>query len=148
MNLKNYTSGVSATTSISHIEQYLIDYGASDISKKYDENKICKTITFRIIVDAIPTFFQISVNTEACFKVIRSNRVRPTTATDVTDRKQAERTAWKIVSDWVEIQIAMVMMNQIDLVQAFLANVYDPQTEKTFYTSIKDNGFKQLSNKS
>ena len=146
MNIKNYTSGVPASTSISHIEEYLINYGASDISKKYDENKICKSITFRIIVNSIPTFFQITVNTEACFKVIRSNRVRPTSATDITDRKQSERTAWKIVSDWVEIQISMVIMNQIDLIQAFLANVYNPATEKTFYTSIKDNGFKQLGN--
>ena len=99
MNLKNYTSTVPAATSISHIEQYLIEAGASDISKKYDEKRACKNITFRIMVNQLPTFFQIGVNTDACFKIISQNRVRKNSSTDDTDRKQAERTAWKIVSD-------------------------------------------------
>lgn len=144
MNLKNYTSLVPAETSISHIEQYLIEAGASDISKKYDENRTCKNITFRIMVNQLPTFFQIGVNTDACFKIISRNRVRKNSSTEDTDRKQAERTAWKIVSDWVEIQIAMVMMKQMDLIQAFLSQVYDPAKDQTFYLRMKDNNFKQL----
>jgi hypothetical protein len=145
-NLKNYTSTVPAATSISHIEQYLIDAGASDISKKYDDNKICKSVTFRILVHDIPTFFQIGVNAEACYKIISKQRVRHNPAAEEADRKQSERTAWKIVSDWVEIQIAMVMMDQMTLVQAFLSQVYNPAKDQTFYTQLRDNNFKQLTN--
>ena len=145
-NLKNYTSTVQAAASISNIEKYLIEAGASDISKKYDENKTCKNITFRMVVNEIPTFFHVAVNTDACYRIISKDRKRPTPEGEDIDRKQAERTAWKIVSDWVEIQIAMVMMEQMDLVQAFLSQVYDPAKDQTFYTRIKNNDFKQLTN--
>lgn len=51
MNLKNYTSEVPASTSMAKIEKFLVEAGATDISKSFDENKICSTIRFRMVVD-------------------------------------------------------------------------------------------------
>ena len=45
MKLKNYTSEVPAIRSMAMIEQCLIDIGASNVNKKY-ENKICVGISF------------------------------------------------------------------------------------------------------
>lgn len=42
-NLKNYTSEVPAITSMGRIEKYLVEAGATDISKKY-ENHVCIAI--------------------------------------------------------------------------------------------------------
>jgi len=146
MNLKNYTSTVPAATSMSRIEQYLVNAGASDISKKYDENKTCISITFRMIVNLIPVFFQLTARVDACYKVLYSEVKRPNADTKTKILQQAERTAWKIISDWVEIQITMVNLEQADLIQVFLPYVYDPGTNTTFYNRIKDNNFKQLTN--
>jgi hypothetical protein len=146
VNIKNYTSTVPASTSMSRIEMYLVNAGASDISKKYDENKTCISLTFRMIVHNIPVFFQLEAKVQACFKVLYAEVKRPQPNTKQNILQQAERTAWKIISDWVEIQISMVQLEQADLIQVFLPYVYNPATEKTFYNQIKDNNFKQLTN--
>lgn len=146
MNLKNYTSTVPASTSMSRIEHYLVNAGASDISKKYDENKTCISITFRMMIKQIPVFFQLTAKVDACYKVLYAEVKRPTPATKQNILSQAERTAWKIISDWVEIQISMVNLEQADLIQVFLPYVYDPAKEQTFYDRVKEGGFKQLTN--
>jgi hypothetical protein len=99
-----------------------------------------------MIVHNIPVFFQLEAKVQACFKVLYAEVKRPQPNTKQNILLQAERTAWKIISDWVEIQISMVQLEQADLIQVFLPYVYNPATEKTFYNQIKDNNFKQLTN--
>ena len=70
---------------------------------------------------------------------------RPNSDTKERVRKQAERTAWKIVSDWVQIQLSMIMLEQAEPLQVFLPYAWNPETEKTFYNQLKETGFKQLS---
>ncbi|RYE53991.1 MAG: hypothetical protein EOP48_13225 [Sphingobacteriales bacterium] len=146
VNLKNYTSTVPASTSMSRIEQYLVKAGASDISKKYGEDRTCRSITFRMVVHDMPVFFQLTAKIEACYKVLYAEVKRPQADTKRKILEQSERTAWKIISDWVEIQISMVMLEQADLIQVFLPFVYNPKTEKTFYDQVKGNDFKMLAN--
>ena len=55
---------------------------------------------------------------------------------------QAARTAWKLVQDWVEIQMAMVKMQQAELTQVFLPYMWDGK--QTLYMAYKANNFKQL----
>jgi len=99
VNLKNYTSTVPAATSMSRIESYLVDAGATDISKKYDSDKTCKSITFRMMLDGKPLFFQITAQVQSCFKVLYAEVKRPSPSTKQNINAQAERTAWKIISD-------------------------------------------------
>lgn len=144
MTIKNYTSTVPASTSVSRIEQYLVNAGACDISKKYSAEKICTSITFRVIINNIPVFFQLTAKVDACFKVLYAEIKKPLPTTRQNVLNQAERTAWKIISDWVEVQITMVTLDQADLIQVFLPYVYNSATDKTFYDQLKDGGFKQL----
>ena len=144
INLKNYTSTVPAASSMSRIEQYLVNAGASDISKKYDENKTCRSITFRMMVNTVPLFFQITARVDSCFKVLWAEVKRPNADTRRNIMAQAERTAWKIISDWVEIQVTMVALDQAELMQVFLPYIYNPATDQTFYDQMKEGGFKQI----
>jgi hypothetical protein len=143
MNLKNYTSEVPAITSMGRIERTLVEAGATDISKKY-ENGVCIAIRFRMLVNQIPLFFELPAKVDACFKVFWAEVKRPVDGTKERTRQQAERTAWKIVSDWVEVQLSMIKLEQAELLQVFLPYVFDPVKEKTFYNQMKESGFKAL----
>jgi hypothetical protein len=152
MNLKNYTSTVPAATSMGRIEKCLVEAGATDISKKYD-NGICVSIRFRIIhktPDApnlgIPIFFELPAKVSACYKVLYAEVKRPNSETKKRVSEQAERTAWKIISDWVEIQLSMIQLEQAELLQVFLPYVFDPKTEQTFFDTIKNSEYKALLN--
>lgn len=142
-NLKNYTSTVPAITSMGRIEQCLVKAGATDISKKYEDG-ICKAVTFRILVNNTPVFFQLPAKVEPCFNVLWKEIKRPRPESKHKTKEQAERTAWKIVSDWVDIQLSMILLEQADPMQIFLPYAYDPASETTFYDRLKDGGFKAL----
>lgn len=145
INLKNCTSEVPAITSMGKIERCLVEAGATDISKKYSDG-VCTSITFRMMVNQVPLFFQLPAKVDACFKSLWGSMT--SRGQQQADRKkwvaQAERTAWKIVSDWVELQLSMIQLEQAEALQVFLPYVYNPQSDQTFYESLKDKGFKAL----
>lgn len=137
MNLKNYTSGVSPQISMANIEAKLIEIGASNISKKY-EDKICRGITFLIydetLLQTIP--FNIKAEVDECFKIFWKDVKRPKADTKERILDQANRTAWKILSDWTEIQCSMILLGQAKPLQMFLPFMYDIQKEETYYDKI------------
>lgn len=139
MNLKNYTSDVPATQSMGRIEQKLIEIGASDISKKY-ENQICRGITFLIMDKRTKQTlaYHLKAQVDECFKIMWEERTPQ--GQRQTDKKklmeQANRTAWKILLDWTEVQCAMIMLGQAEPLQLFLPFLYDIGTQKTFYEKI------------
>lgn len=145
MNLKNYTSETPAITSMGRIEINLVEAGATDISKRYQDG-VCTAITFRMEVNGIPMLFQLPANVEACYKVMFAEYKRPKPDTHKRVREQAERTAWKIVCDWVEVQLSMIRLEQAQAIQIFLPYVYDPARNETFFDRLARNNFKQLTN--
>lgn len=147
MNLKNYTSSVPASTSQAKIEKCLVAAGATDVSKKYSQERICIAIHFRLLVNDKPVFFQLPARVQQCFKVLWAEIKQPQAGTKERVLKQAEMTAWKIISDWVEVQLSMILLEQAEVLQIFLPYVYDSVNEKTFYEHVKEGSFKLLENK-
>lgn len=143
MNLKNYTSEVPAVTSMGKIETALVQAGATDISKNYKDG-VCVAVRFRMIVNNMPLFFELPARVDNCYNVLYADIKRPRPDTKEKVRKQAERTAWKIISDWVLVQISMIMLEQAEPLQVFLPYAWNPVTEETYYTKLKAGGFKAL----
>jgi len=56
--------------------------------------------------------------------------------------EQASRTAWKIVQDWIEVQMSMIQMKQADTLQVFLPYVYDGK--RTYYQALQQSNFRGL----
>lgn len=145
MNLKNYTSSVPAMTSMGRIETALVKAGATDISKKYEDG-VCVAITFRLLTNGTALFFKLPARVNRCFTVLWNEVKRPKSGTKELIRSQAERTAWKIISDWVDIQLSMILLEQALPLQVFLPYVYDPQTDQTFFERMESQNFKLLTN--
>lgn len=144
MNLKNYTSSVPAHTTISYIEAYLADCGITGISKDFKngipvalyfhttENGKMFTIKLPAQVDEVHDFLW----RDYCRLTVRPRKTKD------DFKEQAARTAWKIQQDWVQVQMSLVKLKQADVLQVFMAFVWDG--EQTYYQQLRSCGFKQL----
>jgi len=144
MNIKNYTSSVPAERSIVQIEKVLIDMGARNIAKEYDGFGKVDSIAFSIKHGEGVIPFKLPAKREPIKKLFLQQYRRPTTAQIKQCEEQAERTAWKNVKEWVELQATMVKLEQVEFMEVFMPYVYSLQSGKTFFEQMKDNNFKQL----
>ena len=90
-------------------------------------------------------FFKLPAKVSQCEQILvasLSPRSRPETRKKVT--AQAERTAWKILSDWIEAQMAMIELAQVEVMEVFLPYVYDVTRKQTFFEQIKERKYKAL----
>lgn len=147
MNLKNYTSSVPVINSIGRIEHRLAQAGATFISKAYAEDKSGRSIgmIFQIPVNNVPVTFKLPAKTERVFDFMIKQRNRPPKQSQKEAiLMQADRTAWKILSDWIDIQVSMIQLDQAEAIEIFLPYVYDGKTDRTLFDKMKEGNFKQL----
>lgn len=142
--IKNYTSTVPVARSIQHIEDRLVRYGAQKILKTYDANKTLEGFCFIVNLQGKEVPFKLPARVANVEKVLKGEVRRPNVGTMDRIRDQAARTAWKLVSDWVDIQLSLVELGQVELMEVLLPYVYNPETQKTFFEQIKGNGYKLL----
>ena len=143
--IKNYTSTVSSLKSIAHIEQKLVENGARNIIKMYDEKQEIEAICFSIMIDNNLVGFKLPAKVSDAYELFRSLRTRyMTDAQKRTLKEQAERTAWKLVSDWVDIQMAMIELKQAEFAEIFLPYIYYGKDQPSFFEQIKGSGFRLL----
>lgn len=142
-NVKNYTSTVAPARTAERIEAFLAAAGATHIAKRYDQGRITG-IDFAINVDASTQLaFRLPVDVEAMREYMyRQRKARLTQVQHRNLKEQAERTAWKLMQDWVESQLSLVATNQAEVAQVFMP--YLLRGEETFYHAVKAKGFAQL----
>lgn len=144
MTLKNYTSSVSASRSMSYIEAKLAGQGAKQIVKFYDDDSRVSSIAFAIVIDGVEMPFKLPARVDECERVLKSQVRKPRSDTFKRISEQAERTAWKIVSDWVDVQMAMIELSQVEFMEVFLPYLYNYDKNQTFFETIKERGYKAL----
>lgn len=142
MNLKNYTSGVPVSKTIARIEEILASMGAKTIGKNYESGKV-HSITFQLPINGRDYLIRLPAKPEAVYDALRKEVKRPHNGTLDRLKDQAERTAWKIQQDWLEIELTNIQLNQKEPLQAFLSYLWDGQ--RTYFEILKGHGFKALS---
>lgn len=144
MNLKNYTSNVPASTTISYIEAYLAQCGVTGISKQYD-NGIPVAIFFHVEFPPSKYTIRLPAKVEevhdVMWKEYVAGRKQPRLKKE-DFREQAARTAWKIQQDWVQVQMSLIKLKQADFRELFMAFLWDGK--QSYYQSLANGGFKQL----
>ena len=145
MNIKNYSSTVDASRSMAKIEELLVEIGATNINKQYVE-KVCTGITFLLfdlqLQQTIP--FHLKAQVQECFAILWKDVKRPRPDTKATLQHQANKTAWKILSDWTEIQCSMILLGQAKPLQMFLPFMYDLKTNETLFDKVSSGKMKLL----
>lgn len=148
IKLKNYTTEVAANRSIELIEKLLVDFGATNIMKEYEELKplpgrVCVSIAFVIEVDGIRTPIKLPANVKGVALWLRKQKP---SSSDKVICEQANRIAWKQQYEILYLQLSQVETQQRELMSVFLPDAYDIENNQTFFQKLKAGGFKQLSN--
>lgn len=144
MALKNYTSGVPASRSIAWIEAKLAGCGATQILKMYDLTARVEGIAFIMPINGKEMSFKLPARVDECEVVLRAAVKRPRADTLKRIGQQAERTAWKIVADWVDAQMAMIDLSQVEFMQIFMPYLYSHAKKQTYFEIVKGRGFQKL----
>ena len=159
MFLKNYTSDVPVSQTIYRIEQVLIKCGASGITKEYlNTNGDIGSIKFTIETPSGPATINLPADTKKAVDALWLDYADGDKLNDKGDgfayyssrkkktRKdfveQGARTAWKIMQDWVEVQMSMIQLKQAEPLQVFLP--YVMCGGETVYQRIQSGGLKRL----
>lgn len=138
MAILNYTTKIKTEKTASEIQIILGKSGAQAVMSEYHDGEV-SAISFRYEEEGKLLSFRLPINSEGVFRAIKrdckDNRYR--------NIDQAKRTAWRIVKDWIEAQMALVEANQADLVEVFLPYLQD-DNGATVYQRLKSGGFKAL----
>ena len=141
--IRNYTSTVPATKSIMEIEKRLVSAGCTNIVKTYMDGQITGLIfTIRQNERDIP--FRMPARVERIREKLAESMRKPRRGTMDRLLSQADRTAWKLLSDWVDVQLSLVELGQADMVEIFLPYAYDHKSKSTLYDRVVTGDLKLL----
>lgn len=145
INIKNYTSQVPVKRSVQRIEDCLIKYGAKNIIKIIEGGKITG-LAFVIDVNGVDYPFKLPARID---RIHRYFKDKSTTGKTSIQRsyEQAERTAWRLLQELIEIQMSLVYLEQVDMMEIFLPYMYDAERNETLFEKMKNNDFKLLENR-
>ncbi len=142
--MKNYTSKVPASKSLSMIEEELVSVGANRIVKEYGADKKIASVAFVYNLNGTDVPFMLPANTDRTYQKLIEGKKNPSATQKKQIRGQAERTAWKNVYDWVRAQVVLIELAQVEFMQVFLPFAYDYENRQTFFDRMKDQNFKLL----
>ena len=132
--LKNYTTKVPANRSVQEIQEMLIKTGASGVLMEYEKGTgRIEGLSFQIEFDGKKMGFKLPLQWRDAQKVLASEGNRRADDDDYT-----YRVAWRILRDWVDIQVTLIEIKQVQLQQVFLPYMVQ-RNNRTLYENILDN---------
>lgn len=119
--LKNFTTIVPASQTISEIQELLSGYEVSAMMTEYDGRQV-SAVSFKMDVAGKQMAFRLPCNWRGVLEVFHRQGITPSLLKhkDKSLENQAIRTAWRIVLNWIEAQLALVEVNMVTIPQVFL----------------------------
>lgn len=137
MAILNYTTKVKSEKTASEIQSILGKAGAQAVMSEFEDGEV-SAIAFRFDVNSQLLSFRLPINKDGVLRALKRD-CEPR----YVNAEQASRTAWRIVKDWVEAQMALVEANQADIAEVFLPYLQDA-SGVTVYNRLLNNDFKAL----
>ncbi len=127
MGLLNYTTKIDADKTAQEIAKCLSSHGARAVLTEYDEvEQTIKAISFKINIAGNEISFRLPCDWKPIYEILAKDAKLDYWDNDKNERRksdlraQAVRTAWRIVKDWVEAQMALVETQMVTTQQVFL----------------------------
>ena len=134
MRIKNYTTDVPYTRTISEIEQLLTGNGADAVMKNYRGDGVCEALAFKYQQRG----YKLPCEIEKCLEVLREvpeYKHKPRQWLE----EQAVRVAWRNIRDWLEAQMALIRIGQAEYEQIMLPYMWDGR--ESMYDKLKKSQF-------
>jgi hypothetical protein len=135
MALKNYTTKVPANRSVQEIQEMLQKHGASGTLLEYEKGSgRIASIAFKIDFEGRPMGFRLPLKWREAALVMEQQGIKRA----AFDEDYAYRVAWRILRDWVDVQMALVELDMARLEEIFLPYVVQ-QNGQTLFENIAMN---------
>src|SRR6266852_9023426 len=138
MGLLNYTTKIDADKTIAEITRSLSSHGATAVMTEFDGETVT-ALSFKIKINEQELAFRLPCDWRPVFEILTKGKRKPQSYYsgprslahwESEHRLQAVRTAWRIVKDWVEAQMALVETRMVTTQEVFLpyAVMHDGRT--------------------
>ncbi|MDO4314092.1 MAG: hypothetical protein Q4C52_13505 [Eubacteriales bacterium] len=138
MPILNYTTTIDAFKTVSEIEYILMKHKAKSIMKNY-EGETITAMSFLIDTGSRQIPVKMPVKIDECLKVLKKEKQAGGRNIKAT-REQAEKVAWRILKDWIEVQMALLDVEMVTLQEIFLPYIVD-QSGQTVYEKLEQRQF-------
>lgn len=140
MPLKDYTTKINADQTAREIISLLVRKGAVRVMLDYGPAGQHTGLKWQINAKHGPLYFSLPINVEAVYYVLTHQGVLRTNT--AARRMQAERTAWRIVKDWIAAQMALIESQMVTFEEVFLP--YMLSDDQTLYQALRERQFQLL----
>lgn len=141
MPIKNYTTVISPIKTAGQIQMLLVRHGARRLMMEYDDNRQPKSIAFEIEFQPgrmMP--FVLRANVSGCLTSMKQSHLPKR----FLNLDHAQRVAWRLVLNWIEVQLAFVDARQAEMAQLFLGYAMTPDRQTCFDLFTTEGGRKLL----
>ena len=137
----------------------LIRCGVQSITKEYGPQAEVVALRFEIVtnLDRPPHMIRLPANKDQALEALWKDYVGDEKLSDDGQSlrwssykkkkkkdfaEQAERTAWKLMQDWTEVQLSLVAFKQAEVLEVFMPYIWNGT--QTLFQELKAGGFKAL----
>jgi len=132
----NYTTTIGPMKSATECIGMLAEHGATDIGLTSDRGTPTG-IMFRIGTAWGPQQFTMPVNVKGVETALDKAYRRGAIQKRFTGAEHASRVAWRVVKDWLEVQLALVEAGVADLTEVMIGYM-NTEPGKTLYQSVAE----------
>lgn len=135
-----YSTSVNVSKTVGEIQELLASVGARAILINYSDG-MPTALSFKIDTKHGTLAFQLPSRWEGIYKRLQTaSRVPKAKKT----QEQAQRVAWRIVRQWVQVQMEFVENEVAALEEVFFPYLQSPKDGKTLFETLKKQKFKGL----
>ncbi len=134
MPILNYTTSIDPMKSVAEIQRMLGRHGARRVTVEY-EGGAPIGLSFSIETADGPRGFRLPAKVDGVLQALRKGKGK--VSRSMVNRTHASRVAWRILKDWIQVQLALVDAELVDVEEVLLPYMLD-RSGATFYEAWKD----------
>jgi hypothetical protein len=139
----NYTTTIAAGKTVAEIQELLGAHGADRVMVGYTAKRP-SSVSFSLVTPAGPRAFTLPVEVTAMHRVLQHQAGRREIDRRYSTAEQAERTAWRVVKDWLAAQLTLVSAEMASLETVMLPYLVVDHTGTTLHQRYLERGLPAL----